>query len=407
MKSKTTSTASSNKDEVVIQKENNLGNLLLIFFRTINTIDNQIENIPGKFKILKNFSSKNLFNYLDKNSKGYLTLNDFIIFLQSNQISFAEKNLRKLIHIFDKDNDFSINFKEFLGIISPKKGEIKKEQKETILQKKEGDILISNEIKKIFGELIIEELKFVEKCYDLSQNIKNCKEFTIFEAFTEIAGGEKYINIQNLGNFLKYKGLKIVDEELKQLMFRIDSYNDGKISYEEFKEIFMLLNDIDFKYKDYKDKNSYLKLYNEDKYVNNENDKNDNKDKLEFKYGKSEDDFKIDLQLKINSIKIKNNNINSNDKDNKENNKNEINIKQKYKYNLKFEPKDIIIKDKKFLFENEDIQNVSNFIYDEKLNYDKSIIMDNQINQIKEKDNNNIFNKKIIQRNPQLPLDNK
>ena len=402
-KSKTASTASSNKDEPQNQKENNWENLLLTFFTTINSIDNQIENIRSNLKYLKNFSSENLFDYLDNTSKKCLTLNDFKIFLQSNKIPFVDKNLRKFIHNFDKDNDFSINFKEFLGIISPKKEEIKKEQKESNIQKKGEVNLIDDEIKKIFGELIIGELNFVEKFYELTQNIRNCKEFTTYEAFTKIVGVEKYINSQNLGNFLKNKGLKITDKELTQLMFRMDSDNDGLISYDEFKGFFMPLNEIDdFKYKDYKEKNSYLKFYNEDKYIINDKiDKNEKKDKLEFKYGKNEKDLKIDLQLKINSIKINNNkNINLNNKDIKDN-KNEINFKQKDNYNLKFGPKNIEIKGTKLLNKNEDIQNVSNLFNDKQLIYDKSIIIDNQINQIKENDNNKdiIFNKKIIKRN--------
>jgi Ca2+-binding EF-hand superfamily protein len=48
-------------------------------------------------------------------------LNDFVDFLNELQVPFEEKYLPKFIHNFDKDSDFSLNFKEFLGLITPKK----------------------------------------------------------------------------------------------------------------------------------------------------------------------------------------------------------------------------------------------------------------------------------------------
>ena len=350
--------------------------MLLKYFTTINSIDNLIEKIRSELNNIKNFSSINLFNNLDKKSKKFLTLNDFKIFLQNNNISFSEKNLRKFIHNFDKDNDFSLNYNEFLGIISPKKEEIKKDvigEPTTV----DGDNLITDEIKKKFGELLSEELKFVEKCYEVTKNIRNCNEFTTYEAFREIVKDEKYINLENLGNYLKNKGTGMTDVEIKQLMFRIDSDNDGKISYEEFKDIFLPLNDIDFKYND--NNNSYNDYYNEEKYENY-NDKNSR-------------NYKIDLPLKIPKLDLNlYNNYYSNE--NKENNKNEININNKYIYNTNIE--NIEIKDNKYIYytnienidikdnktnynnEIEDMPNISYSLYDEKMKNNKSIIIEPQ-----------------------------
>ena len=232
--------------------------MLINYFSTIKSIDNSIEKIRSKLNAQKNFSSKNLFNYLDGNSKQFLTLNDLMIFLKENNIFFSEKNLRKLIHNFDKDNDFSLNYKEFLGLICPKKEDLYNKNishNDNKIGSKSKDNLVDDEIKKIFGQLISEELKFVEKCHELSQNIRKTKEFNTYDAFKEIVGEEKYINIKNLENYLKNKDLDMTDVEINQLMFRIDTDNDGMISYEEFKNIFLPLNDIEFnEYQKGKDK---------------------------------------------------------------------------------------------------------------------------------------------------------
>ena len=350
----------------IIQNDNKWTKKLLQYFKTINSIDNSIEKIRIKLNSQNNFSSTKLFNYLDKESKKYINLNDFKTFLQNNQISFAEKNLRKFIHNFDKDNDFSLNYKEFLGIISPKKDEIKTVKKTNDEETgTEDNNLVSDEIKRLFGELISEELNFVEKCYEASKNVRNCNEFTTYEAFREIVGDEKYINVVNLGNYLKNKGLGMTDVEINQLMFRIDSDHDGMISYEEFKDIFLPLNDINFKYNDYNKTNSYIDYYNENQYEQY-NDQNIN-------------NYKNNLPLKIPKLNLNiNNNYYSNE--NKENNKNEINIDNKYNYNTNIENENIDIKDSNITNNNEieDMPNISYSLYDDKSKNNKSIIIDTQ-----------------------------
>ena len=94
---------------------------LLSYFMSIKTIDDNIESLRISLCSQNNFSSTQLFQYLDINNKDFILLNDFAKFLTKMRIPFEEKYLRKFIHNFDKDNDFCLNFQEFLGLILPKK----------------------------------------------------------------------------------------------------------------------------------------------------------------------------------------------------------------------------------------------------------------------------------------------
>ena len=395
LKSKSNECKSINTNSALIYNENKWTNLLTKYFETINTIDNSLEQIRANLNAQNNFSSLNLFNYLDKNSKQFLTLSDFMTFLKGSNINFSEKNLRKLIHNFDKDNDFSLNYKEFLGIITPKKKDLK--NIDTLPQDKVDSIpennSINNEIKKIFGELISEELKLVEKCHELSQNIRNSKEFTTYEAFKEIVGEEKYINVENLKIYLKNKNIDITDVEINQLMFRIDSDNDGMISYEEFKNIFLPLNDIDYnqnengKEMDIKN-NTIFNNINENNYNNNERN-----------------NYIIDLPLKLSNNNINKNIYNNiNDNENKENNKNEINIKQKFNFDINLNNKEKTM-DYKNNDENEDFLNISHSLYEEKNKNNKIEILENQ-NIVKEKENTMNANITNINGDNSLELNN-
>ena len=128
-KSTTNKNNSNAKIKFILKSKNNKNNTILSkiiidFFLKIKDLDNSIEKIRTKLFSFQDFSSKKIFKFLDKNSNNFLTLSDFKKFLKDNSISFSEKNLRKFIHNFDKNNDFCINYDEFLGIISPKKTQL-------------------------------------------------------------------------------------------------------------------------------------------------------------------------------------------------------------------------------------------------------------------------------------------
>lgn len=140
-----------------------------------------------------------------------------------------------MIHNFDKDNDFAINYEEFLQICLTKKN---KSLRSEVEERKEKENKDTNEIENIFAKIISKELDMIKELAQIANELKTSKDFTTYEAFTAIVNEDKYITESNLKNFLINKA-----DDITTLMYRIDSDNDGKISYEEFQEIF-------FPYKD-------------------------------------------------------------------------------------------------------------------------------------------------------------
>ena len=100
-----------------IEKDTPWMDNLLSYFKTLKEIDDEIEEIRVSLCQISQFSPMSLFEYLDIDSKSFLTLNDFKSFLRSQNSTYDERKLRKMIHNFDKDNDFSINLNEFIGLI--------------------------------------------------------------------------------------------------------------------------------------------------------------------------------------------------------------------------------------------------------------------------------------------------
>ena len=260
---------------------------LLSYFMNIKSIDDNIELLRISLCSQPNFSPNKLFHYLDHSSKDFLSLNDFIQFLNEMLIPFEEKYLRIFIHNFDKDGDFSLNLKEFLGLILPKKDLVLATKiAKNINANNINDIGISN-VKTIFGKLLCEELELVKNCI---RTAKSCKEnigFTLYEAFLEIAGNNKYINETLLYNFLQKNNININTNDMHQLMFRLDADNDGKISFEEFKEIFFPIKGEEIVYK----------------IKNNINIINDN---IDYNYLKKEEKLQDNIVEKTEEKKINN-----------------------------------------------------------------------------------------------------
>ena len=242
---------------------------LLSYFKKLKELDDEIEKIRVSLCEISQFSPLSLFEYLDIDSKSFLTLNDFKSFLRTQNSAYDERKLRKMIHNFDKDNDFSLNLDEFLGLILPRKNLGLQKNMLSIVNtyNSNNKNIINHEMELNLNNLILRELQLIEELDEISGKIKSSKLFSTYEAFLAIVIDEKYMTKLNLYNFLKKNGVFINDEEVSQLMFRLDADNDDRISYEEFKEMFYPIKE-DYVYSQ-KD-NNYISNFNR-KYENNNN----------------------------------------------------------------------------------------------------------------------------------------
>ena len=293
---------------------------LLSYFKTIQKYDMEIESFRSSLSSNQNFSPLALFSFLDQNLKSFITLNDLRAFLASENANFDEKKLRKLIHNFDKDNDFSLNLHEFTALIQSKRNKEKKE----FLSNYKTDV--PDEIKTDLRDLLEKEMELIAELNEIAKEIKNSEIFSTYEAFTVIVGLDKYITKKNFGKFLNENFMEVNEDDLNNIMFRIDADNDDKISYEEFKEIFYpICDDLSFnKNKEVINKNNNFNYNNIDianKYLSeeNNNDLNDNYENIE--------EPKEEENNENNNIEQENEEQNNNiiDDENKENNEDDNN----------------------------------------------------------------------------------
>ena len=200
---------------------------LLDYFTDIFQIEQNLDSLRQALNQQNNFSAINIFNYLDNDNKGYITLEDLIKFFSSHSIEFEEKYIRLFIHFYDKNNDFVLNFDEFKFIISDNE-EFKDNNNQELDENTLG----------IFCDILVQEIELCKKC---SENAKKCfdsRHFTIYEGFVEIAEDKSYITDEDLWKFMDENGIKLDEKYIKRIISRLDSDNDGKISFVEFNSVF-------------------------------------------------------------------------------------------------------------------------------------------------------------------------
>ena len=229
---------------------------LLGYFTDIIQSEQNLDSLRQTLSQQNNFSIENLFNYLDNENKGYITLEDFIKFLSANSIEFEEKCLRLLIHFYDKNNDFVLNYDEFKFIVSDNE-----EQKNNNNQELDENIL------RLFCDILVQEIELCKKCCENAKNCFDSRHFTIYEGFVEIAEEKEYITYEDLWKFFDENGIKLDEKCIKRIIYRLDSDNDGKVSFVEFNNVFFPPSfHQENNYSEYKYK---LKDFNNNKFKNN------------------------------------------------------------------------------------------------------------------------------------------
>ena len=200
------------------------GEKIKVLLNDIMNDDESIDKFRKELFSIDNFSLIELFHKLDKSKKSFINLTDFSDFLSSHSIKFNQFSLRRLIRTYDKKGKFLIIYDDFTNIIKPRyQNEIIQEE----TKRNEEEILI---------DIILSECKLIEKIGQQSIIIRNCKDFTTFEAFMLISKGQKYINIDDLKIFLNNDNIN--DNKLEWVIYRLDLDNDKQVSYEEFQDIF-------------------------------------------------------------------------------------------------------------------------------------------------------------------------
>ena len=219
-----------------VNETSNIENLNIAYIPKITNLLEFIitqNNINKKYKFslfkIRGFDPNTIFNEIDIISSGFINSKDLEEYLSNNNIKIETEILNLFIRQFNKEGkDKNLYQKDFINFINFGVPITEKTSSELNNYNKD-------EINKFFLNLMISEFELIKNQKKLINEIIQIKEFSTFEAFNIISSNKNYIDLNMLKQFL---GNKFQDNEIKELIHRIDLNNDKKISYEEFQDLF-------------------------------------------------------------------------------------------------------------------------------------------------------------------------
>ena len=262
-----------------------------------------------KKKLLKSlgFNIRNLFSHISNQSSSAISLIDFETYLNNNNIKYKEPILKRLIRQYDKKDNFNLSFEDFYNFINYP-----------------ANIMITDNIahkitetqKKIFSEILNNELEIIEKIGEVTSGLLNDINFTCYEAFMKISDNKRTFDGNDLFIFLGDEFDYDVDV-INDVIYFMDKKGNKMITYEEFQDLFLPLT--------INNPSKVCDNYNNTGNINNINI--DNIDSInntyEFDMKKIKND-KTENNVNIDNNKCKNINHNSNNDINIIDEKNDI-----------------------------------------------------------------------------------
>ena len=82
--------------------------------------EGRIEDIRRAISNRPFFNLFEAFETLDRNEDGFITVDEFKMFLEENNITFTVADVKNLVKRYDTDHDGKVSYKEFIKELTPK-----------------------------------------------------------------------------------------------------------------------------------------------------------------------------------------------------------------------------------------------------------------------------------------------
>ena len=207
------------------EKKSYLNDISLVKELFIMIISELKESLELKYQLLsfKNFFPDILFLKLDYFSKKNICAQDILHYLEGHNYKLNNEVIRRFIKHYDKHGNMNLIYEDFLNFISPPYKNIN-----YCTKNRKGNI------DNLFCDILIKECKLIGFIGEMILKIRKNNKYDCNKIFIEISRNSKNLNNKILYEFLDEK---FNENEINELIYFIDSNNNGLISYEDFHDL--------------------------------------------------------------------------------------------------------------------------------------------------------------------------
>ena len=221
----------------------------------VNTTQNALKSESVKQQLNSNERCEPyaIFSRIDREDKGYLIKDDFLRFLNENNVNIEKQRntVDLFIEYYDKDFDEKINFTEFLNFVLNKEQNLSRStssQRETY--KLSSDEYLDKDLEKLTTEALMTDfylfeyadMKKIDIFMHLDENYERdtLDDNKLINLFLEIdEDKDGMISCEDLFDFIYKRKIKICKNELQNFIGLFDEDMDGFLDWNEF--LFMIL----------------------------------------------------------------------------------------------------------------------------------------------------------------------
>eukprot|EP00331_Platyophrya_macrostoma_P011184 CAMPEP_0176412876 /NCGR_PEP_ID=MMETSP0127-20121128/4383_1 /TAXON_ID=938130 /ORGANISM="Platyophrya macrostoma, Strain WH" /LENGTH=561 /DNA_ID=CAMNT_0017792587 /DNA_START=46 /DNA_END=1731 /DNA_ORIENTATION=+ len=168
--------------------------------------------------------------------RSYITSTDLHEFLLENKVTVTSGECRDLLNAFDADKDGSLSYNEFLNIVLPRTDPVLRKRvtlRETYPLR--DDERLPYDIEYALTRLLEEELNAIQRTESLKGGIHASADYTAGRVFNTIDYDAKnYLIFEDFADFSDDIGRGLSEKQIDALIRRLDSNQDGRITYSEF-----------------------------------------------------------------------------------------------------------------------------------------------------------------------------
>ena len=215
----------------MISKETSL--LICNLLMTLSKKESKLEIIRQIIADIEEFDAYQVFTYLDQESKNFLTDLNIFKFLYKNGVECTIEEIKYIVLFYDENFDGVLSYTEFLGIIlSDSNFTLRKRAREKI-GSNYGKQNLSFNVEYTIVNLFNKELELIRSCWKLIKELKKRIDFNIHEIYHCMKGYDD-INSESIKNFLQANFVDFNEEDIRNIMKRMDINRDSKIDFNEF-----------------------------------------------------------------------------------------------------------------------------------------------------------------------------
>ena len=201
--------------------------------KTVIDCERELQDAKKDLANQKDFSTMGAFRkFINKEAQDTTNQQQFEENLRSFGIFFTKTEAAAVFSKFDKDGDGIIGFRDFEHVVVPTNREFSGKLRERDPREELGDNSV-----KLFINFVKKFASIEAQLEDLRLRIS--KRFSLEDAFKAIDTREKgSIDAKEIKEILVYHGVFPTEKDIQNVISKMDTNNDGKLSVQEFTRSF-------------------------------------------------------------------------------------------------------------------------------------------------------------------------